>query len=108
MDKNDWFDLIVKGFGVCLLVLAIIAIPNIIKGFSTVFLVGFSETPADSSESAAQLYGTLRSAMISDGIGSTFRFIIYLIAAVNFLRSGSLVKRFMGKDDVKEYKDTGV
>ncbi|MFA5424182.1 MAG: hypothetical protein WC374_10035 [Phycisphaerae bacterium] len=104
MNKNDWLDVIVKGFGVCLLVLAIIQLSNIVEGIYSAFLGGFVKAPSDSSESVTNIYAVLRSSLISKGIGSTFRFILYLIAAVNFLRSGSLVKRFMGRADVQESK----
>ena len=93
MKKNDFFDLIVKGFGVCLLVLAIMQIPSLITGIillTNYLLINF---PNDAETSI----NALRVTMLSTSLGGTIKFIVYIFAAVNFLRSGSLVKKIMGK-----------
>jgi len=38
-----------------------------------------------------------RYALLSGLKGGIIKFVIYILASINFLRSGSLVKRFMGK-----------
>ena len=98
MTKNDFFDLIVKGFGVYLLVLAIMQISSLITGiilFINYLSINF---PND----AVTSMNTLRVTMLSASLGGTIKFIVYIFAAVNFLRSGSWVKKIMGKRKTTE------
>ncbi len=90
MNKKEVLDLIVKGFGVYLLVLAIIAIPKLV---GALFMLPFMINSSLGNES---LVTTMRSAVISDSVETIVKFIIYIIASVNFLRSGSCVKKLMG------------
>jgi hypothetical protein len=107
MNKDDWFDLVVKGFSVCFLVLAIIAIPGIVKAMYLAIFLGLSGALTDSNDAMAQYWNVLRSGMVSDGIGSAVKLVIYLFAAVNFLRSGSLVKKFMGRPAAQQSSEAG-
>jgi hypothetical protein len=93
MKKDEIFDLVVKGFGVYLLVLAIISIPRGIEGLFLLWLY----TGCSTSEPAISSFiASLHSSSISQSVVAIIKFIIYIIASVNFLRSGSLVKKLMG------------
>ena len=94
MTKDDFFDLIVKGFGVYFLVLAIMQIPSVIKGAFVLLSVFGMEFPDDTNNVQVALFIT--------SFGGIFKFIIYILASVNFLRSGSLVKKIMGKRKTTE------
>jgi hypothetical protein len=79
--------------------LAIMAIPNIIKGVTLLSITENIKAPDDSSDTMIQFYETMRSNTISSGIGSICKFIVYLFVSINFLRSGSLVRMFMRKKE---------
>ncbi|MHC4639322.1 MAG: hypothetical protein ACYTBP_11670 [Planctomycetota bacterium] len=96
MNKKEVLDLIVKGFGVYLLVLAIIAIP---KMFGAFFLLPFMVGQDLGNESLAT---TVRYGVISDSVVAIAKFIIYIIASINFLRKGTWVKKLMGCEKVAE------
>ena len=102
MDKEDLFDLIIKGFGVYLLVLAIIAIPKTVVGiFMFVFFTVYNPSSGPSGE-ISNLAEIFWSSSISDGIGAIIRFVIYIIASISFLRSGALVRKLMGKKNISK------
>ena len=93
MKKDEIFDLVVKGFGVYLLVLAIISVPRVVEGLLLVWLY----TGCSTSEPVGSSFiATLHSSSISQSVVAIIKFITYIIASVNFLRSGSLVKKLMG------------
>ena len=96
MNKKEMLDLIIKGFGVYLLVLAIIAIPKMLGALFTLPFV-FGLDPGEDS-----LVMTLRTGLISGSMEALVKFIIYIIASVNFLRSGSWVKKLMGCEKVSK------
>ncbi len=96
MNKKEVLDLIVKGFGVYLLVLAIIAIPKVFEAFLMLpFMIGHG--PGNEP-----LHVTLRYGLISQSVETLIKIIIYIIASVNFLRSGSCVRKLMGCEKVAE------
>jgi tellurite resistance protein TehA-like permease len=89
MTKDDFFDLIVKAFGVFFLVLAIMQIPSVITGAFVLLSVFGMNFPDDTDKTQVTLFIA--------SFGGIFKFFIYILASVNFLRSGSLVKKIMGK-----------
>lgn len=102
MDKEDLFDLIIKGFGIYLLVLAIIAIPKAIEGIFMLVFLAVCNPFSGSEEKAAELASTVQSAWVSGSIGAAVKFVIYIIASASFLRSGALVKKLMGKKKISK------
>ncbi|MBN2211734.1 MAG: hypothetical protein JW709_10105 [Sedimentisphaerales bacterium] len=96
MKKAELFDLIVKGFGVGFLMLAIIAIPKMLEGIIMTCFHLINGVWDHGGDELAKYMRTLWTTQLSASLGAIFRFIIYLIAAVNFLRSGSWVKKLMG------------
>ena len=97
MDKDELFDVIIKAFGVAFLVLAIIAIPKVFEGLITLAAMLLYTPESEASGNAKHLILATRPAIISAGVGAIIRFIIYIIASINFLRGGSWVKKLMGQ-----------
>jgi len=98
MNKEDTLDLIIKAFGVYLLVLAILAIPSVLQGLSAITFYLYQRPWEDSGADAnemREMMNTLQTNMLFSGLGSLFKFAICLLAARNFLRSGSWVKWVM-------------
>ena len=96
MKKDEIFDLVVKAFGVYLLVLAIIALPKMLAGLYIVAIClvkGISITGSNGQQVGAAVKATY----LLSNLGGAFLFSLYIIASVNFLRSGSWVKMLMGK-----------
>jgi len=102
MKKDEIFELVVKAFGVYLLVLAIIALPKMLEGL---LMLGFYLTQGSwggSSDAMGEMMRTLKTTYMSSSLGAVIRFVIYLVASINFLRSGSWVKRLMGSKSIAE------
>lgn len=107
MKKDEVFELVVKAFGVYLLVLAIIALPKMIEG---VIMLGFYLTQGPwggTSDATEGIMTTLKATYMSSSLGAVIRFAIYIIASINFLRSGSWVKRLMKKNNIAEQSPGG-
>jgi hypothetical protein len=100
MDKKDSFDLIIKGFGIYLLVLAIIAFPQAISDILMLIFMAAYNPFSGSPEKTTELVSTIKSGCISGGIGAIVRIVIYIIASVSFLRSGALVRKLMGQKNI--------
>jgi len=102
MKKDEIFDLIIKAFGVYLLVLAIIALPAMING-AFMLSVSLSSGPiGDTGSLEGGLRQTLQTNYMSASVGAIARFVIYLIVSINFLRSGSWVKKLMKNNSTSE------
>lgn len=105
MKKEDYFDLIIKGFGVYLLVLAIIQIPSVLNGlllFVSYIALGGGFDFSGDADAMSKIENTIRATTISKSLAGIFTFAIYIIASINFLRSGSWVKKLMGKTKIVE------
>ena len=102
MSKADLFELVVKGFGVCLFVLAIIALPKMLEGGVTLWFYATLGVFEGTSDATRDMMDTLRATNMSSGIGAIIRFVVYIFASINFLRSGSLVKKLMGRKATAE------
>ncbi len=96
MNKKETLDLIIKGFGIYLLVLAITQIPKIFGACLMLPYVIGRDMPDES------LAVTLQFGVISDSVETFVKFIFYIIVSVNFLRSGSWVKMLMGCERAAE------
>ena len=97
MKKDETFDLIIKGFGVYFLVLAIIAIPSVVNGLIMMGLYLHNIWGIPQDDTVGNLLKTVQTTALAQSAGSIIKFTIYIIASINFLRSGSWVKKLMGK-----------
>lgn len=96
MNKDEFFDVIIKGFGVAFLFLAIMIIPKVFESISSLIaMVLYSPEGAPTGDFKYIFFAT-KPAVIAQGVGAVIKFIIYIIASINFLRSGSWVKKLMG------------
>jgi hypothetical protein len=93
MKKDDYFELIIKAFGIYLLILAILAIPNVLS--SMVMVIFWPRDIMHESE-VNGLMGKLGQTMVLRSFEQIFRFTILFVISLNFLRSGSLVKKLVG------------
>ena len=96
MSKDDVLDLIVKAFGVGLLVAAIAAIPAMIENVILVGGLARQGAMGEGPEFTADFWNVARSTHIASGLGALAKFLVFALASFNFLRSGSLVRRLMG------------
>ena len=100
MTKEEIFDLMIKGFGIYFLVLAIIALPGVIKGI-LVFASYLPALPWDFSgtdEGMEEILRTIKVTSFTQTLGYIIKLVIYIVASINFLRTGSWVKRLMRKN----------
>ena len=104
MKKDEISELIVTGFGVYLLVLAIIAITKMLEGIIMLgfYLVQGSWWVTGGGDTIGNVMTTVQTAYISSSLGAVIRFAIYIVASINFLRSGSWVKRLMRRNPTAE------
>ena len=105
MRKEDLFELLVKGFGMCLLVLAVIALPKMLEGAVMLWFYASVGGLGGGTEAAREMMDTLRATYMSSSIGAIIRFVIYVLVSINFLRSGSLVRKLMGRKAIAELTD---
>ena len=101
MKKDEIFDLIVKGFGVYLLVLAIMAIPEFVKGIASLAYC-LCSLPSENADAVDKISTALKGTYISSGLGALVKFAIYLAVSINFLRSGSLARMIMKDNTLAE------
>lgn len=94
MTKSDVFELIVRAFGVYLLVLAILAIPSMLQGL--VILVFYAGQEPHASGELGDVMRNLWTTSVFSSLGGFFRFVILILASINFLRSGSWVRKLTG------------
>ncbi len=106
MTKDDALDLIVKAFGVGLLVAAISMIPTMVESVMMANTFESHESTGDGEQLLSDYWSLVRSGQVSSGLIALLRFLLYLLVAVNFLRSGSLVRRLMGRGDAQAAADT--
>ena len=97
MKKDETFDLIIKGFGVYFIVLAIIAIPSVVSGLIMMGSYFHNTWGIPQDDTVGRAIKTVQTTALAQSAGSIIKFIIYVIASINFLRSGSWVKKLMGK-----------
>ena len=98
------FDVVIKAFGVAFLFLAIMAIPKVFEGIVILISMFYYPPKGDPTTDIKYLYTMTRPAAISQSIGAIIKFIIYIIASINFLRSGSLVKKLIGQQITPQEK----
>ena len=102
MKENDTFDLIIKAFGIYFLVLAIMSIPGVLSGLLMLFYYTINGLWDVTEGDINKVLKMTKSSHLSLAINNVLRFIIYIIASINFLRSGSWVKKLMkAKENVK-------
>lgn len=96
MSKDDAFDLIVKAFGVGLLVAAIVAIPQMVEG---VILLRTLDRllPMGDGQELSSYWSLAESTHLASSLGAVVKCVVYALASFNFLRSGSWVRRLMGR-----------
>jgi len=97
VDKDELIDVIIKGFGVAFLFLAIIAIPKVFEGLVTLGAILFYTPEGEVSNNTKCVLLATRPSMIVQSVGAVIKFVIFIIASINFLRSGSWVKKLMGQ-----------
>ena len=95
MKENNTFDMIIKAFGIYFLVLAIMSIPGLLSGVIMLFYYSINELGNVAEGETSKLIKVTYSTHLSSAINNVVRFIIYIIASINFLRSGSWVKKLM-------------
>ena len=95
MRKAEVFELIVKAFGVYLLVLAIIALAAVLQSAIMLVFSLAQGSLAGADSIMAELVSAYKTTYVSAGLGAVIRCVIYTVASVNLLRSGSWVKRLM-------------
>ena len=97
MKKAEVFELIVKAFGVYLLVLAIIALPTMLQG---IIMLAFYLTQGPwggTGDAMGEMMTTLKTTYMSSSLAAVIRFVIYIVASISFLRSGSWVRKLIGR-----------
>ena len=105
MTKDELFDVVVKAFGVLFLTLAIMAIPELFKGIGMlIFMLTYGPIGATPDEADRWIMAA-RPGIISESIGAIMKSVIYIIISMNFLRSGSLVRKLMGKKHSEETEE---
>ena len=97
MDKSDALDLIIKAFGIFLLVKAVQAIPQMISGIMIFCVVGFGGIKSLLTDT--ELTKTINAMMLSQGIDSLAKFVIYLVISISFLRSATWIKKIIGNKE---------
>jgi hypothetical protein len=97
MNKDELFDVIIKGFGVAFLFLAIMAIPKALEGLLILAYIPHHLPKSEAPDNITNLLAATWPGMIASCIGAVIKFIIFIIASINFLRSGSWVKKLMGQ-----------
>lgn len=102
MKKDEVFELVIKAFGVYLLVLAILALPKMLEGLLMLGVYMTQGSWGGSSDAMGEMMQTLKTTYMSSSLGAVIRFVIYIIASINFLRSGSWVKKLMGRKATAE------
>jgi predicted membrane protein len=96
MNKKDWIEIIIKGFGIYFIVLAIIAIPGLISGFLAVPLYLYHAIPESGSEVPSYMK-QLHLTLLTSSATSILRFIVYVFAAKYFLTGPKLIYRLIDK-----------
>lgn len=102
MDKEEWLWVAIRVFGLYLLVLAIMAIPDAISGIYAGgiyrHLVSVTEAGRGSSQTA-QLFHEMRQAQAALSIKSILQVVIYLLFGLYFVRGGKILHRVLCRTD---------
>ncbi|WP_409523682.1 hypothetical protein [Nitrincola sp. MINF-07-Sa-05] len=90
MSKSEWIWVAIRLFGIYLLVLAFISIPDAIGNIYA--LVYMLDTTGNSSDSASMV-NSLRKSAKAAGSKATAQLVIFLVAAYYFLRHGKAIHK---------------
>jgi hypothetical protein len=94
MTQDDIQNLMFKGAGLVFIVLAILAIPNLVAGIISLGLIGFVDTDATPS---LVRFTVLSQYMLRGGIAALLKFIICVGGARYFLYDPRMVKNWMNR-----------
>ena len=96
MSKNEWIWVAIRIFGIYLLVLAIISIPDAIGNIYALIQM------ADGAESYPELASMARSlnkAVVAKGTTATSQLVIFSIASYYFLRHGKAIHKMANHEN---------
>lgn len=96
MTKDEWIWVAIRIFGIYLLVLAVIAIPEAIGNMYAYIKMSFAIE--DSSE-LAKLATSLRGAAIAKGFTAIAQLILFSLVSYYFLRHGKLIHRLASSEN---------
>jgi len=96
MTKDEWIWVAIRIFGIYLLVLAVIAIPEAIGNVYAYIKMSF--TIQDSSD-LPKLAISLKEAAIAKGSTAVAQFILFSMVSYYFLRHGKLIHKMASSDN---------
>ncbi|MEE2602742.1 MAG: hypothetical protein VX595_06720 [Pseudomonadota bacterium] len=96
MNKDEWIWVAIRIFGIYLLVLAIISIPEAIGAIYAHLNVADA---ANRSSELASVAGSLRKAAVSKGITAVSQLVLFSVASYYFICRGKLIHRLASREN---------
>lgn len=96
MNKSEWIWVAIRIFGIYLLVLGIVAIPDVIG--NVYGLIHMSNAAKETTDMASMAI-SLQKAAMAKGVTASFQVVVFLMASIYFLKYGKAIHKLACREN---------